>query len=298
MWSSKSLGSSFQHAFFRWLVRLRLIPAARLLLYPVSFYYALRPDVRKRYRPYLRHRFGTASPARELRRTAVAYKHFADVLLDRMIVGCGGSVTVRQNEHTLSALRAALSEGRGCLLVSAHFGSWQLGLLGLETLGRPMALLQFVDKEDVDKHYFQVDGQRHDVRVINSRDGMAAVIAVCDTLRNNGIVCMMGDRMTPQDKEYVTVEFLGDAVRLPAAPYILASLTGAPIVHTFSVRENGAILGLPGTLTKVPNDVRRDRDALCALAQDFMAQVERLTERYPFHFFNFYDMWEHDDGQD
>lgn len=297
MWSSKSLGTSFQHAFFRWLVRLHLTAAARLLLYPVSFYYALRPDIRKRYRPYLRHRFGKQSFQRELFQTAVAYKNFADVLLDRIIAGYGGSIIVRQNEQTLTAIRMALAEGHGCLLVSAHFGSWQLGLMGLEEMERPMALLQFIDKQDIDKHYFETDGQKHEVHIINSRDGISAVIAVCAILRKNGIVCMMGDRMTPQDKEFISVDFLGDSIRLPAAPYILASLTGASIVHTFSIRKEGEILGLSGIITKVPQNIRRDRKTLRTLAKNFISQVEHLTEQYPFHFFNFYDMWEHNDEQ-
>lgn len=298
MWSSKSLGSSLQHAFFRGLVRLHLSAAARLLLYPVSFYYALRPDIRKRYRPYLRHRFASSSFRQDLFRTAAAYKNFADVLLDRMIAGCGGSIAIRQNPDTLTALRTALAEGHGCLLVSAHFGSWQLGLMGLEVLGRPIALLQFVDREDVDRHYFESGGKKHEMSVINSRGGMASVIKVCGILRNNGIVCMMGDRMTPQDKEYVTADFLGAPIRLPAAPYILASLTGAPLVHTFSIRCKGEIHGLAGTLTRVPLNIRRDREGLRTLAQAFLAQVEELTEHYPFHFFNFYDMWEPVHGQD
>lgn len=297
MWSSKSLGSSFQHKIFRILVRLRLISLARLLLYPVSFYYALCPSIRRRYQSYLRHRFGQIPFLLELYYTAVAYKNFADVLLDRIIVGCCGHLIVYQNQKALTMLKEILSEGHGCILVSAHFGSWQVGLMGLEVLERPIALLQWIDQGDVDRHYFQSDGKKRNISVINTRDGISAVVNACNVLRGNGIVCIMGDRMTRHDEDSVEVDFLGGRVHVPTAPWILASLTGAPVIHAFSVRQGGQIQGLDAFCIKVPPDIRRHKDAIRAAAQTFISHVEKLTHLYPFHFFNFYDMWEADNDK-
>ncbi|MCH5277102.1 MAG: lysophospholipid acyltransferase family protein [Desulfovibrionaceae bacterium] len=292
MWSSKSLGSSFQHTIFRILVRLRLLSLARVLLYPVSFYYVLRPSIRRRYQAYLHHRFGQFSFWLEIYRTAVAYKNFADVLLDRIIAGCGGHLIVCQNQKTLTLIKDILSEGHGCILISAHFGSWQTGLMGLEILERPIALLQWIDEGDVDRHYFQSDGKKRAISVIDARDGIPAVVNACNILRNNGIVCIMGDRMTSADEDYVEVEFLGGRIHVPAAPWILASLTRAPVVHAFSVRQRGQIQGLEACCIKMPPNIRRHKDTIREAAQAFISHVEKLTQLYPFHFFNFYDMWE------
>lgn len=60
MWTSKSLASRFKHDIFQTILRMRLTSVARLLLYPVSFYYALHPAIRKRYSAYLEHRFGAS----------------------------------------------------------------------------------------------------------------------------------------------------------------------------------------------------------------------------------------------
>lgn len=292
MWSSKSLGSSFQHAIFRILIRLRLLSFARLLLYPVSFYYVLRPSIRRRYQPYLRHRFGRAPLWLELYRTAIAYKNFADVLLDRIIAGCGQDLTVCQNQKTLALLKDILSEGHGCILLSAHFGSWQVGLMGLEVLEHPIVLLQWIDDEDVDRHYFQSDGKKRAISVINTRDGIAAVVHACNTLRRNGIVCIMGDRVTGGDEDCVEVDFLGGRIQVPSAPWILASRTGAPVVHAFSVRQGGQVRGLEALRVEAPPDIHGHKDKIGAAAQAFISHVEELTLLYPFHFFNFYDMWE------
>ena len=297
MWTSKSLASRFKHEFFRTIVRMRLTAAARLLLYPVSFYYALNPAVRKRYSYYLEHRFASSGGLRGLLRTASAYKNFADILLDRMILGISGSLPVKQNECTMETLRGLLAEGKGCMLVSAHFGSWQLGTLGLEALGRPIFLVQWIDDGDVDRHYFQGSRHAHDIHVINARQGLSAVLEIHKALRENGIVCFMGDRLTPNDRDSVAVPFLGGSIRIPAAPYVLASAAGAPIVHTFSVRKDSVITGLAPVVTRVPPNIRRNREALEGAAKRFASRLEELTFQYPYHFFNFYDLWSSHDDQ-
>lgn len=291
MWTSKSLASRFKHEIFLCILRMRLTVVARLLLYPVSFYYALHPAIRKRYSAYLTHRFGSAAGLPGLWRTARAYKNFADVLLDRAILRIRGNLSVRQDQRTLDALRDILSRGNGCLLVSAHFGSWQLGILGLESLGRPIHLVQWVDEGDVDRHYFQDSGQVHDVHIINARQGLSAVIEIRQALKANGIVCCMGDRLTPHDKETVTVPFLGGGIAIPAAPYVLASACGTPVMHAFSLRKDGVITGLPPVVTHVPAHIRRNRAELEKAARRFASHLEELTLRYPYHFFNFHDVW-------
>lgn len=291
MWTSKSLASRLKHEVFQTILRMRLTGVARLLLYPVSFYYALHPAIRKRYSYYLKHRFGAAGGLMGLWRTARAYKNFADVLLDRSLLRIRGRLPVRQDRHTLDVLRDILAEGRGCLLVSAHFGSWQAGILGLESLGRPIRLLQWVDEEDVDRHYFEGSGQTRDIDVINARQGLSAVLEVHRALKANSIVCCMGDRLSPNDREKVIVPFLGGGIVIPAAPYVLASACGVPVVHAFSIRKDGVITGLPPVVTHVPPHIRRNRAELEKAARRFAGHLEELTLRYPYHFFNFHDLW-------
>ncbi|MBQ4616134.1 MAG: lysophospholipid acyltransferase family protein [Mailhella sp.] len=298
MWTSKSLASRFKHEFFRTTVKMRLTAVARLLLYPVSFYYALNPAVRKRYSYYLEHRFGSSGGLAGLVRTARAYKNFADILLDRMILGISGTLPVKQDQSTLDTLRGILAEGNGCMLVSAHFGSWQLGTLGLEELGRPIHLVQWIDEGDVDRHYFQNSQHFHDIHIINAKEGFPAVVEIRKALKENGIVCFMGDRLTPNDRDSIAVPFLGGTIRIPSAPYVLASAAGAPIMHTFSVRKDSVITGLPPVVTRLAPNIRKDRAALEEAARRFASRLEELTLQYPFHFFNFYDVWSSQNDQE
>ncbi|MDO5536604.1 MAG: lysophospholipid acyltransferase family protein, partial [Desulfovibrionaceae bacterium] len=222
------------------------------LLRPVSFYYALRPDIRRRCRPYLERRFGPAGFFTTLARTARLYANFADALFDRLLTGLGGRLTVEQCGVGRERMRALLDEGRGALVVSAHFGSWQSALIGMEEFGRPIAILQWVMEENPDSRYLSSNGSGHAFTVINAREGMTSTIRAAAFLRAGGIVCIMGDRMTPNDRHFVTARFLGGSVRLPAAPYLLASLSGAPVVHAFSVREGGRVRVLEPEIVRVP----------------------------------------------
>ena len=89
----------------------------------------------------------------------------------------------------------------------------------------------------------------------------------------------------------MTVPFLGGDIVLPAAPYVLASTCGAPVMHAFSIRKDGIITGLPPVVAHVPPHIRRDRAALEKAARRFAGHLEELALRYPYHFFNFHDLW-------
>jgi predicted LPLAT superfamily acyltransferase len=214
-----------------------------------------------------------------------------------MTLRCTGTLHVVQNEETIKNLHDILAEGHGCLLVSAHFGSWQVGLLGLEQLGRPIHIVQWTKNGDIDPHYFQGTHMQHDIHIIDPAQGLSAIVQIYNALRHNDIVCMMGDRLRDYEKEYTTVNFLGDSIRIPNAPWVIASQTSSPVLHTFSIRKHGVVTGLPPLLVRVPSGIRKSPELLKTLILRFTGHLEMLTAEYPCDFFNFYDMWSTEDDQ-
>lgn len=280
MWSGKNFGSALKYGFFRLLVRLRLIPLARMLVIPVSFYYSLRPGVRKSCSYYLKRRFPNASALATFGRCALLCYNFANVLLDRIVLGCGGDLPIRQDEDSMELIRECLKAGKGCILVSAHFGCWQNGLEPLRSLDRQVAIVQWQDGNH-EEDFFRYG---RNIIIVPACRGAETAVGICAILKNNGIVCIMGDRLTPGDRKKATVNFLGGRLEAPLFPYRLARLTGAPAIFTASLRKDGKICGLPAKLCP-------DRNAPQAFA-DFL---EELVRKHPYNFFNFYDMWKEND---
>lgn len=289
-WSSRSLGSRFQHGVFRIIVRLKWIAVARALLCAVVFYYTLMPSVRRRCLPYLGRRFPDAGGFALFLHAFRLYRSFAEILLDRMIAGAGGELHVTSDPGAEAILRGAVAEGRGCLIVNAHVGAWQTGIAGLESFGRTVHILQYVSDEDVDKHYFE-HRPGHDVRIVNSREGAGAFASLAAGLRRGEIVCLMGDRLTDEDTLTVRVPFLGGTIRVPGMPYVLASITGVPLVMAFTLRLAGRTRGVFARRVDIPPGIRRRPEALEPYARMFMNELEALVRAHPYQFFNFYDMW-------
>lgn len=206
------------------------------------------------------------------------YNNFANVLFDRLMAGAGIKLPVEHDEATLALMRQILGKGRGCIVVGAHFGCWQTGLPGLAELGGPIGVV-FWQEEKIEHSYFHYENE---VAIINANGGISSLIEMRNLLKRNGILCIMGDRMTPGDRNSATVDFLGGKIEIPTFPYLLSEKTGAPVVHAASIRENGRIVGLPSVLNE-----GADR-APCIFAE----YLDNLVKKYPHDFFNFYDMWE------
>lgn len=277
MWSSKSFGSCLKYGFFQLLIRLRLGSLARMAIFPISLYYSVKPSVRKKAACYLQRRFPEANKREIFIHTIRLYHNFANILFDRMVAGAGHELPILHDYDTLSLMREILDKGKGCIVVGAHFGCWQTGLSGLTALGKPIGVV-FWQEEKIEHLYFHYENE---VRIINANGGLSSILEMRNLLGQNGILCIMGDRMTPGDKYSARVRFLGGTIEIPTFPYLLSKKTGAPVIHAASIRQNGKIAGLPSVINPCADNA----------AAVFARYLENLVARYPHDFFNFHDMW-------
>jgi predicted LPLAT superfamily acyltransferase len=220
---------------------------------------------------------------------------FSHVVLDRVcLLGSGiGRFDIRSRHHELIERRHA--ERRGGVLLSAHFGSFEVLRAFDKTLpGLSVRYLMFPD--NARKTTPILDQLNPDVaaRVISLREGFAAMLEIREALDASDFVAFLGDRMPVRNaRAEVAVPFFGKPVRLPLSPYLSAILAGVPLILCFAPRVGRKTYeiemfeiydGAP-----VP---RGERDAKCrALAGLYAARLEEMCRRYPYNWFNFYDIW-------
>jgi predicted LPLAT superfamily acyltransferase len=298
--SHQSLGSHLQYQIFHWIVRCRALPLARALLAIVVLYYTLLPHVRRRCSSYLQRRFGKAEGWTGFVHAYRLYLHFGQVLLDRMIAGTTGYFPRRSPTPVLyEEILEAARNPKGCILLTAHVGAWQIGLVGLEQLDRPVHIAQIHNPDNPEKHYFE-RGKGRALYIINTLDPIGAFIEMAAALRRGELVCLMGDRLpnNQNTKHYVTVPFLGGRIALPVSAYALASMTGAELVILFTVREKGITRILRAERLKVPSGLpRHDPEVFVPFATRFARAMEEYVQSYPYQFFNFYNMWLDEDDK-
>jgi predicted LPLAT superfamily acyltransferase len=223
------------------------------------------------------------------------FASFGRILGDRLLVAWrpGRFTLVQCGGDGLRALRA---QGRGCILLSAHFGNWELCSYYLRRLSPTPGSLHLVmvrqENAEVQAYLDRLLRGAH-VRIIDARDGIGAALAIRAALAEGGLVCMHGDRVF-ENQPSVPVRFLGGTVRMPIGPFHAAALTGAPIVTSFMVKTGLARYEMrvdaPWTITLPARGRTRDA-ALGVVVQRWARRLELEVRQHPQQWHNFFAYW-------
>lgn len=137
-----------------------------------------------------------------------------------------------------AAYLACRATGRGAILATAHFGSFEVGLGALR---RVEPSVNVVFKRDAFGAFDRIRSELRatlGVRELAIDDGWQTLMALRACLGANEVVVMQADRAMPgQRAQHVRV--LGGHLALPVGPVTLARLTGSPIVPVFAVPVRG-----------------------------------------------------------
>ena len=262
----------------------------RLLLYPTCAYFlASSRQSRAASRDYLRRVLGR--PARLLD-IARHYLTFAKTLHDRVYFLAGRTAEFDIEQHGLDAVERTLARGKGCVLLGAHVGSFEvLRVLGSLECKVPVNVLLYPDNAS------NADTVASDLcpelkqRVI-PLGRPDTLLRVHECLERGEIVGILGDRTLKTDKT-VRCDFLGTQATFPQGPLLLASILKAPVILFFGLFEGGRRYTIHFELfTDELQIARKDRSAqLQPWIARYAARLEHYCRRAPYNWFNFYDFW-------
>jgi phosphatidylinositol dimannoside acyltransferase len=168
---------------------------------------------------------------------------------------------------------AARAKGGGAIILTAHMGSFEVGVAALL---KYEPKIHVVFKRDTGRFERIRQALRQRLGVIEQPvdDGLDVWMRLRDALRNNEVVAIQGDRVMPGQKGR-RVAFLGGHVLLPAGPVKLSMASGAPIIPVFSVRTPEGNIRL-----FIEEPIRAD-DGLDAAMGRVAAVIERYVAAYP-----------------
>lgn len=296
-WSSRSVGSNWQHQSFYLLIWLGGRRAAYLLLYPVVACYALFSRLaRRRAGYYLQRRFLQSGGLVRLGHCYRLLLGLGKALVDRAVVGIRGPQDLDIKLGGREELIRLRDENRGLIMMTAHVGCWQAAMAALGFLQRPVNLLMRRDESDIDRHYFEHAGSDCPYRIIDPSGYLGGTLEMLGALKQGEIVCVMGDRLLGSEKNTAVTEFLGAPAPLPFSAYKIAAATGAPVAVFFTWKDgpDSYRLQLARTI-RVPQLAGRSAATFAPFVAEFAAALEEFCRQHPYQFFNFYDMWQKPD---
>lgn len=183
------------------------------------------------------------------------------------------------------AVDTILSEGRGIIFVSAHFGNWELGATALSALITPVSsIYKEFDRTEFNSYLMEVR-QRHRMKLFEKN---GALKSLARTLKNGGSVSLMIDQAS-NAKHGVEVTFFGHKTYQTSTPAILAHKYNAAIVplYIFSNDEERFTIEFE-TPIEVKND---DPSSILEATQRQADSLEKTIRAYPKFWFWCHKRW-------
>lgn len=272
----------------------------RICLYPVLVWYVWQRKIaRVASRDYLA-RLHAASrgqtPAPSLWQVLRHFAAFSEVILDRFAYN--SSASAREVPSTLVGeeyVQTVLQSGRGAVLLTAHMGNLELCRLLARARGdiRVNVLIYIEHAKQFNRmlHEQSPETALNLIPVTEINTVTAAMLA--ERIDRGEFVVITGDRIpVANEKEILTLDFLGSQARFPLGPYLLASIFRCPLLALFCTQQDGVYRVSVSPIAEQVSLPRSDRQtAALPLAQIYAALLEAECRKAPLQWFNFFPFW-------
>jgi predicted LPLAT superfamily acyltransferase len=220
------------------------------------------------------------------------FTNFTYIYLDRFIqrevrnLDC----TIHGREHVVTAQ----NRKKGGILLMSHMGNWEVAAHLLTKVVPDLDLMLYMgirNKEEIEKIQKQsISGDG--IRIVGVDETGGSPFDIVDGIRflqNGGFVSMAGDVVWREEQRTIAGKFLGHRVRIPEAPFVLALVSGAPLIVFFAFRtpDGQYRFSAQPPINVVSPDRRDRRTALRSAAQCYLRYLEKAVGEHPFQWYHF-----------
>jgi len=221
--------------------------------------------------------------------TKAVYKNFFAIFIDIFFVS---KMSDKKIEKMLiydeALINKTMSRKKGLVLMSAHFGNWELSALAFAKK-YPVALIvakqsnSFVDKivnEFRTKEGFNVIGFQ--------RDDKISFRGIVKALRKNQVLAILGDQ--DAGRGGVMLPFFGKEVSTPRGPAFFAIHAGSPIITAFGIPQKDGSMKMKIEELPIPNTGNEDED-IKIINTIYYKRLEEVIREHPEQWFWFHRRW-------
>lgn len=184
-------------------------------------------------------------------------------------------------------VKEATEKGKGLIVLSGHFGNWELIASGIARLSRiPFTII--VQRQS--NRLIDAVINRHRCMYGNSVVPMGiSVREILTTLQAGGVIAIAPDQSAP--KEGVYVNFFGREVATHQGPAVFALRCRSPILMGFLVRQDNGSYRCFIEEVEFSDISGNDNAAVLELTQRHTACLEDYIRRYPDHWLWMHRRW-------
>lgn len=264
--------------------------AARLLLYPITAYYLLTArQARRASCSYLQKVLARKPDYRHVFRHLLT---FAATILDRIYLLAGEFSRFQVHIHNGELVLKQVQSGRGCILLGAHLGSFEvLRVLSVAEYRIPLKVLMNIDHNQTITGFMDSLSPQLAATVIPIGQP-DTLLKAKESLEQGCMIGALGDRVVNDDKA-VKCEFLGQEAGFPAGPLLMAAILKCPVILFFGLYRGGRCYEVyfEHFADRIVLQRSRRQADLRAWLQRYADCLERRVRSAPYNWFNFYDFW-------
>ncbi len=184
-------------------------------------------------------------------------------------------------------LNEALAEGKGCILVTGHYGNWEIAAATVASRGVPIAAIVRRQGNLLVDQRLDDTRRRLGVETVSQREAPSRIPRV---LRKNGVVGIVGDQ--DARKAGIFVPFFGVPASTHRGPALFALRFNAPVFACVARRLPGPGVRYEVSGTRVPVPRTGDLEAdVQALTAELAARLEASIREAPEQYFWFHRRW-------
>ncbi len=179
------------------------------------------------------------------------------------------------------AIRDRLETGKGVIIVSCHFGSWELNGASLAVFGIPVTAVAKRQSNPLVDRFIERTRTQFGMKVTNPGASIRHMVAA---LRRGEAVGLISDQDAGRSGVYV--DFFGKKASTPAGAAQLALKYGSPVFVSMTRRTED------GRYASIVREVEiRDDDTVEVLTARFTKIMEEIIARYPEQYFWMHRRW-------
>ena len=182
-------------------------------------------------------------------------------------------VSIKGLEH----YNAALQEGKGVLLISAHFGNWEFGNAALAILSKPPIFMARILDSPFLEEGVSYARSTLGISIINKENAMRPMLRL---LKSGAAVNLLIDQNVSV-YDGVFINFFGRPACTTSGVALMAMHSGAAVVPIFTTRmPDGRYLAEIGPGIETVHTGNRDQDVVTN-TQNYASVVEDHIRKYP-----------------
>jgi len=177
--------------------------------------------------------------------------------------------------------------GKGAILMSAHFGNWELTALSFSKRYPMSVIVAKQSNELVDKLMNEIRTKQGFHAIYKDPPG-TAFRNVIKALRNNEFVAVLSDQ--DAGKQGVFVPFFERLASTPKGAAIFALKAKCPIITAFGARQKDGSMKMKIGQIPLPDSGNEEED-IKTISTIYSQQLEAVVKEYPEQWFWFHRKW-------